>query len=454
MDKDKIIRAKELVNGISPSFCLAKWLQTTLYLQNGYNHSCHHPSPHKIPLKEIEDNPRALHNTQYKKQKMQEMINGTRPAECEYCWKIEDLGKEYLSDRYYKSGAHWSLQHLGYVLETGTEDINPTYLEISFSNVCNFKCLYCSPEISSSWYKEIAKHGGYPTSSNFNSFDYLENTDRMPYDPNDHNPYVEAFWKWWPELYSNLHTLRLTGGEPLMSRDVWKIIDHLIENPNPELTLGINSNLCVQDRLIDTLIEKINLLNGKVKEIQIFSSGESIGSQAEYIRYGLDYNKWLENMNKVAEKTQGNVILANMTTVNILSVPMFSKFIKTILDLREKINPTVTHNKIQFMINYLRYPTFLALPYLDSETKHIMKNNIEQLIVDRGEHYSGVGKLSFLETDQLRRLIDYIFTEEPEIEKNRKDFVSYINEIDARRDLNFAKTFPELQGYYNICQNV
>jgi len=40
---------RDYINNISPSFCTAKWLQTTLYLQNGYNHSCHHPSPHKIP---------------------------------------------------------------------------------------------------------------------------------------------------------------------------------------------------------------------------------------------------------------------------------------------------------------------------------------------------------------------------------------------------------------------
>lgn len=453
MDKDKILRAKELVNGISPSFCLAKWLQTTLYLQNGYNHSCHHPTPHKIPLEEIKNNPKALHNTKYKKEKMKQMLEGERPPECEYCWKIEDLSKDYISDRYYKSSSHWALQNLGNVLETGLDDIEPSYLEISFSNVCNFKCVYCSPEISSTWMKEIKKHGGYPTQDGFNSLDYLENQDKMPYDPNGENPYVDAFWEWWPDLYPNLHTLRLTGGEPLMSRDVWKIIDHLIENPNPELTFCINSNLCVQDRLINSLIEKINLLEGKVKEIQIFSSGEAVGSQSEYIRYGLDYDKWMSNMNKLASQTRGNVIISNMTTVNLLSAPTFDTFIKEILDLREKYNATVSHNKIQFMINYLRYPTFLALPYLDNDTKNIFKTKIESLIEERGESYNGLGKLSFLEIDQLKRLVDYTFTDEPEIEKNRKDFFAFVNEADKRRKQNFKETFPDLEDYYNICQN-
>ncbi len=60
----EVLKEKRIkINDISPSFCSAKWLQTTLMLQNGYNHSCHHPSPHKIPIEEVEANPAALHNS-------------------------------------------------------------------------------------------------------------------------------------------------------------------------------------------------------------------------------------------------------------------------------------------------------------------------------------------------------------------------------------------------------
>ena len=64
------------LKNISPSFCAAKWLQNTLYLQTGFNHSCHHPPPHKIPLVELQENHRALHNTQHKKIQMQKMLDG------------------------------------------------------------------------------------------------------------------------------------------------------------------------------------------------------------------------------------------------------------------------------------------------------------------------------------------------------------------------------------------
>jgi hypothetical protein len=79
---------KDLINSVSCSFCTAKWLQTTLMLQNGYNHSCHHPAPHKIPLEEIEADPAALHNSKFKKEQRAMMLKGDRPLECDYCWKI------------------------------------------------------------------------------------------------------------------------------------------------------------------------------------------------------------------------------------------------------------------------------------------------------------------------------------------------------------------------------
>ena len=101
--KNKIIK----INNVSPSFCSAKWLQTTLYLQNGYNHSCHHPSPHKVPLEELRDNPAALSNSSFKKKQREMMLKGDRPKECDYCWNIEDLGKDYFSDRHYKTSDYW-----------------------------------------------------------------------------------------------------------------------------------------------------------------------------------------------------------------------------------------------------------------------------------------------------------------------------------------------------------
>ena len=94
---------RDELNNVSPSFCLAKWLQVTIHLQNGQTHSCHHPGTHKVPLIELESDPSALHNTVLKKSYRKMMLEGERPAECEYCWKIEDSHPDNLSDRVFKS---------------------------------------------------------------------------------------------------------------------------------------------------------------------------------------------------------------------------------------------------------------------------------------------------------------------------------------------------------------
>ena len=106
MDSKKFDKTKQVLDSVGCGFCLAKWTQVTMHLQTGLNHSCHHPAVHKIPLEEIKANPKALHNTKFKKTKRREMLQGKRPSECDYCWNIEDNSTSY-SDRIYKSAEPW-----------------------------------------------------------------------------------------------------------------------------------------------------------------------------------------------------------------------------------------------------------------------------------------------------------------------------------------------------------
>ena len=94
---------KDFLNNVGCGFCLAKWTQVTIHLASGLTHSCHHVGAHKIPLEELKDNPSALHNTKQKKMRRKEMLDGKRPNECDYCWRIED-NTDNFSDRVYKSG--------------------------------------------------------------------------------------------------------------------------------------------------------------------------------------------------------------------------------------------------------------------------------------------------------------------------------------------------------------
>ena len=442
----KILEEKrEKINNVSCSFCTAKWLQTTLLLQNGYNHSCHHPAPHKIPLHEIEADPAALHNSRHKKKMRKMMLEGNRPSECGYCWKIEDLDNDYFSDRIYKTSDTWAWDKFEDIAKSNWQDnVYPSYLEVSFSNACNFACAYCSPEISSKWMEDIKQNGEYPTTHGSHNLDYLEKSGKMPYKNREHNPYVEAFWKWFPDALPHLKVLRITGGEPTMSKDTWKLLDYLIENPRNGLDISINTNGCVEDKLIDKLILKVNQLAEVGVKVDVYTSLESTGAQAEYARDGLDFFKWLKNVDKILKETNSTV--AMMTTIIILSLPSFLDFIMTVMDFRKEYNKSFEVNRIPLSINIMHWPPHLQCTLLDIDYRTKTANTIEKVCEQWLKYYTKekYARLYLEEFDQIQRLCDYLRNTEPAIE-HRADFVRYIHAYDKRRDKNFVETFPQYE---------
>jgi pyruvate-formate lyase-activating enzyme len=440
---------RDLTNSVSSSFCTAKWLQTTLYLQNGYNHSCHHPAPHKIPLEEVLENPAALHNSKFKKEQRAKMLAGERPSECDYCWKIEDLNNDYFSDRHYKTSDTWAWDRFDEIAKSNPSDnVYPSYLEVSFSNACNLKCVYCSPEISSKWLEEIQQHGPYPTTHSKHDLTWLKQVGRYPYRNSDPNPYVDAFWVWFPEAIKHLRVFRITGGEPLMSKDFWKVFEYLKQNPQPELELAINTNLTVPSKLIEQLVFHVNDIKDCVKKIDIYTSLESTGEQAEYARYGLNYKEWHENIRTVLDRT--NCSVAVMTTINVLSLPTFTDFIDQIMELRTEYNKDFAYNRIPLSVNYLRWPPHLQVHVLDLEDRQAYSTKIlahceQWLKYYRKEKYA---RLYLEEWDQIKRFCEYL-TQGQTLIQERLDFLLFVNEIDHRRETNFIQVFPEYAKLLN-----
>jgi len=225
---------KQQLDTVSPSMCLAKWKQVSLHLTTGLNNSCYHPPLHRIPVEAIGRNPSALHNTDYKKQQRKQMLEGTRPAECSYCWTMEDNGK--LSDRHYRSGEPWAAKDFGKIVNADWDaDITPSYVEVNFNNACNLACSYCSPQFSSTWQQETDRHGAYPTSTPHNAPEHFAG-ERKPIPVREDNPYVDAFWAWWPTLYPELEHFRMTGGEPLKDKNTYRVFDYVLANPKPICT--------------------------------------------------------------------------------------------------------------------------------------------------------------------------------------------------------------------------
>ena len=463
---------KDKLNKVGCGFCLAKWTQVTMHLHNGTTHSCHHPEPHKIGLDEIKRNPTALHNSLIKKKARKEMLENKRPSECQYCWNVEDNSNSF-SDRFFKSSEPWSQPHFDEIANSHwRDDYNPKYAEVSFSNTCNFKCAYCGPEYSSKWMEEINQYGGYSLDTHeYNGTKRMQDRGTKPYKQTEENPYVDAFWEWFPELYSTLDTFRITGGEPLLSKDTWKVLDYIIESetPNQDLKLSINSNLGVNDELIDRLILKLEkiIAEDRVKEIVLFTSCEGYGKQAEYTRFGLEFDRLFSNIDKILTVLD-KVTIVVMSTFNVFSVFTYEKLIKKIHEYKVKHFNTKRYwnSAIILDTSYLRHPSFMSFrilkDYIDVEyfnrwIKYMKFNSTyRSLNFYEQQTIEDVG-FSTQEIEKIVRLKDIFVTDyETDMslfDGNKKDFLKFVKEYEIRRGMNCEEYYPELVDFIKKIEN-
>jgi hypothetical protein len=432
---------KRVIDSKSASFCGAKWFNATIWLGSGKTTSCHHPPAQDIDLKELEKNPTAIHNTQHKKEMRRLMQKGERPSECEYCWKIEDMNRGATSDRIFKSIIYSDADLLKVSQLDFNTNVNLQTLEIAFDRNCQFACSYCNANFSTTWSKEIKKFGPYQNLKSDGAGHFTTDGDEADlYSLAEKNPYIEAFWRWWPELSQTLKELRITGGEPLMTPHLWKLFDYFGDRGGSgDLVFAVNSNLGAKDELIDRLIEKTHYIN----RFKLFTSGEAFGEQAEYIRDGLHFESWVSNLEKVL--LYGRVETANlMLTINALSLFSLTEFLDKTLEIKKKYSV----GYLTWSVNILRFPSFQSVLTLSDDLKNEYR---EKLKIWCDLNFSSKHITEF-EKESLLRLVDYLdsvktphhFTSDKALLWN--DFKKFYQQYDTRRNKNFKKTFPAKVG--------
>jgi hypothetical protein len=324
---------QQVLDPKSESFCAAKWYNATIWLGSGMTTSCHHPPAHRIDAEAIKTNPSAIHNTVEKKIDRLNMQQGNRPKGCEYCWKIEDMGRNAISDRVYKSQIY-PIEALNEAYTTPhQDDVNLRTLEIAFDRTCQFACSYCNPAFSSTWVNDIKRNGPYErlVSDGRNHFTHI--TIAVNYTALAKLiPMLKRFLSGGKQiLHQTLQELRITGGEPLMSGDTWKLIDWFKENKGRSTTrLAINSNLGMDRLKLQEFIEKVK----DIPHLEIYTSMESVDQQAEYIRDGLDYDLWMHNVQELLEHDSIKAVHC-MATINALCLERLPNLLYQLLKLKQ-----------------------------------------------------------------------------------------------------------------------
>lgn len=437
VDETSLEYKQRVLDTKSNSFCGAKWYNSTIWLGSGMTTSCHHPLPHKVSVEAVQANPAALHNTPKKKQERIMMQQGERPSGCEYCWKIEDMGKDAISDRVYKSIIHSEQDLTDAFTDETQKDFNLRTLEIAFDRTCQFACSYCNPAFSTSWVRDIAHNGPYTglSSDGRNHFTHVHNGSQL-YGPDDVNPYIEAFFKWWEsDLQYSLKELRITGGEPLMSPHVWRILEWF-EQSGSNIQFALNTNLGAKPEIINKFITHAK----QIKNVHVYTSCEATGHMAGYIRDGMDFSQWSSNMHRLAMevKPQG---LHVMSTINALCLWSLPDFLDWCLNFKMEYGrdyPT-------FTLNILRFPSFQSPLVLPLE----LRLERAQALEDWYNLHKDSELLHQMELNHVKRLIDYLrevdspHTGASSREQLAQDFKAFYAQYDKRRSKNRILDWPK-----------
>jgi organic radical activating enzyme len=400
----------------------------------------------------IATDPGALHNTQHKKAQRVIMLQNEKPSECSYCWNMEAEGK--LSDRHYRSGEPWAAVDFEKIKNsTGEEDdVIPSYVEVNFNNACNLKCSYCSPQFSSSWGDEANRLGAYPTATPHNSPEHFTGSRRV-IPAREHNPYVEAFWAWWPRLYPELKHFRMTGGEPLLDKNTYRVFDYVLANPKPDLHLNVTSNFSMDQKSWERYLDYVKRLcqEGNLEHFMQYVSLDGWGAQAEYMRHGLDFDLLWDRVNQFLTEVPSYNSLTFIVTMNNLSVPSLKNLFAGILDLRQVHSKT--YQRVWFDTPVLREPAWQSLQILSES----YADRLERLRVWMS-HQIETDQAPFCgfkdyEVARLDRDIAWMRSGQGKDHSQAKaDFYRFFSEHDRRRGTDFLRTFPEMAAWWAECR--
>ena len=222
-----------------------------------------------------------------------QMLNNEVPPECEVCDKRllnHDVYRDYFNQMF---GHKWE----DVVVHTdwdGYTTLKPISWDYRFSNLCNFKCRMCGPMLSSAWETEARKQNKIepwmekPVKRAIETFQKDVVEQEFATAVEEHR-IEEVYW---------------VGGEPLMYEQHWQYMQRIIElGDGPGLYARYNTNLHRVDYKGQNLYTDI-LRN--IRDWQICASLDGTNEVGEYIRTGLDYNKWLDNFSMGVQHAAGD----------------------------------------------------------------------------------------------------------------------------------------------------
>lgn len=325
-----------------------------------------------------------------------DMQAGQKFSRCNPCYDLEKDKNNFniISDRVFY------LKELRDVDRTlyDTTNFDLHTVDIRWSNLCNFACVYCSPTFSSKWSSEL---------------------DVVVKTPEDQ--LREQFKNYIFERAGQLKHVYLAGGEPLLMKENLEFLE-LLKRVNPNVNLRINTNLSRTDTRIFDLICTF-------KNVHWIVSVETIEEEYEYIRFGGSWSEFLINLKLIQQ--QKHKITFNMLHFLLNFQSMFGCV--------EFLQRQGFHNN-SFVIGALLGPDYLNIRHLPDNVLNSVTDKLKQKI----NQHPG-----YLLENGFRNVLSYL--DQPMIKNLSKSF-DQLKIMDARRKLDSRAIFKDLYKEENCGQ--
>jgi pyruvate-formate lyase-activating enzyme len=397
-------------------------------------------------------------NSATHKQHRYEMSQNQKPKRCRSCFDSEeatkDVGEFKERSRYGLSKRQRVIQNTSravpeYIkydqaqnvtLEDGTL-INPKIvnLDIRFGNLCNQKCIMCSPQHSNLWYDDWAAIGYGPPQYNrdentykkgkFKEYPLVEDKDgRVKMQGLVNWWETDTWWKKFDKIAPQLRYIYFTGGEPLIVPAMQECLDRLIEKGHAnDIQLRYDTNLSV---INNKVIDKWK----HFKNVFLCISVDDTEDRYNTIRFPGNFERILQNIYTLKEN---NINIHYISACVGIASPYS---ILRIAELAEKL-------KVNTYFRFLEGPDWLDIRNYPASAKLEIIENLNKHI----GHSQTYDKWAKAEIKLLEKYMNH------SEEKHLKEFIRVMNILDKQRNTNWKTSLPDVvelfQKHTNLLLN-
>jgi radical SAM protein with 4Fe4S-binding SPASM domain len=393
-------------------FCISPWIHLHTWPNETVYPCC--LTPMNFPVGNLSNQTlEEVWNDNPMRQLRQNMINGIKSDSCQRCYAFEAAGQTSMRNSLNKKFQH-HFEEVEKTSKNGTYDkLNLVYWDFRFSNICNFKCRMCGPQLSTGWYSDTKKiYGMLPTDV------------PTEVDPN-------KLWKQIEPLFETVEEIYFAGGEPLIMEEHYRILKKLDEMKRYDVRIRYNSNF---SQLIYKSLDVLDIWP-KFDTVEMYASIDGSQGRGEFIRKGLEWNTFLSNRQQLKEKASNVRFVINytVTALNAFHSVDFHK---------EMVTQKIIDDPNNLLLNLSVDPAHLSAQILPKNYKdklnHLVSKYIDELQQDPKLHYI---------TNNFKSLINFV--ESDDKSNLLYKFNDHMLKLDNIRGESWKLTFPEIAGITN-----